>query len=222
VAALFPDRFEDSEVGLIPEHWAVRSVPEVFEINPARELQKGTIAPYLSMQSTPTSGPVPDLLETRRYGSGVRFRNGDSLVAKITPCLENGKTAFVNFLEEHEVGWGSTEFIVLRSKQGIPPVFSYFFARDDGFRGHAIANMTGSSGRQRVPASSLERFRFPLPSPPILEFFGKLADAAMAVIGENVAQSRTLAELRDLLLPKLLSGEIRLAEAEEAVEAMGA
>ena len=68
----------------------------------------------------------------------MRFQNGDTLLARITPCLENGKTAFVDFLQDREIGWGSTEYIVLRSREGYPLEYSYYLARTDTFRAFAV------------------------------------------------------------------------------------
>ena len=111
---LFPDRLVDSELGEIPEGWGVRGLGEVVELAPSEPLKRGTIAPYLAMASLPTSGPNAEGWTLREFSSGPRFRNGDTLLARITPCLENGKTAFVQSLPERTVGWGSTEFIVMR------------------------------------------------------------------------------------------------------------
>src|SRR5207302_340486 len=119
LADLFPDSFEDSELGEIPEGWRLAPLPDTIDVNPPRVLRKGIEAPYLDMANMPTRGHSPDVLVDRAFGSGMRFRNGDTLVARITPCLENGKTAFVDFLEAGEIGWGSTEYIVLRPK---PPL----------------------------------------------------------------------------------------------------
>src|SRR5438477_2423653 len=103
------------------------------------------------MKNMPTRGHCPDEVIQREFSSGTRFNNGDTLLARITPCLENGKTAFVDFLEEGQTGWGSTEFIVLCPKPPIPAFFGYCVARDNDFREFAIQQMTGTSGRQRVP-----------------------------------------------------------------------
>jgi type I restriction enzyme S subunit len=124
IAELFPDAFEESELGEIPKGWRARALPEVLEINPTRTLSKGTLAPYLDMANMPTQGPSPESLVLRQMGSGMKFLKGDTLVARITPCLENGKTAFVDFLADGEVGWGSTEYIVLRPKGAISPIFT--------------------------------------------------------------------------------------------------
>ncbi len=112
LADLFPDRLVDSELGLIPEGWEVKALEQFIELNPRESIKKGTIAPYLNMAALPTSGPNPDDPILREYTSGTLFRNGDTLFARITPCLENGKTAFLQALPKDTVGWGSTEFIV--------------------------------------------------------------------------------------------------------------
>ena len=147
---LFPDRLVDSELGEIPEAWRVVELEQVIEINPPRVLKKGQRAPYLDMASMPTRGHVPDGAVERPYTSGRWFTNGDTLLARVTPCLENGKTAFVDFLAPNEVGWGSTEFIVLRPKPPLPAEFGYCLARDPDFPEFAIQSMAATSGRQRV------------------------------------------------------------------------
>jgi type I restriction enzyme, S subunit len=217
-AALFPDSFEESEIGEVPKGWDVVPIPEIVEVNPGRSLRKGEVAPYLDMANIPTSGHTPDKLIARPFGSGTRFMNGDTLVARITPCLENGKTAFVDCLKSNEVAWGSTEFIVLRPYPPLPPEFAYCMARDDGFREFAIQSMTGSSGRQRVPAESLDHFQMARPSAAIAEAFTARVQPYFRRIRAAADESRTLAALRDTLLPKLLSGEIRVPEAEQAIE----
>jgi len=216
IAALFPDTFEDSELGEIPKGWSVRPLPKIMHINPTRSLPKGTLAPYLDMANMPTQGPSPDTCVMREMGSGMKFRNGDTLVARITPCLENGKTAFVDFLADEEVGWGSTEYIVLRPKGTIPPLFAYLLARTDEFRMFAIQQMTGSSGRQRVPAASLEKYRIVTPDidSPLYLNFGNIVSPMFGRIRASMLQSRTLAALRDTLLPKLISGELRVPDVE--------
>lgn len=219
LAALFPKEFEESELGDIPKGWQVRPLPEICEVNPTRSLSKGTVAPYLDMASMPTQGPSPEAWVMREMGSGMKFINGDTLVARITPCLENGKTAFVDFLDDGQVGWGSTEYIVLRPKGAIPPVFAYLLARTDDFRSFAIQQMTGSSGRQRVPADSLTKYHLVTPSldSELFERFGKLVTPLFQSITANMCQTRTLAALRDALLPKLISGELRVPDAERIV-----
>ena len=217
IADLFPDRFQDSELGEVSQGWSVVPLPELIDVNPTRSLRKGEIAPYLDMANMPTRGHSPDTVMDRPFGSGMRFTNGDTLVARITPCLENGKTAYVDFLDDGQVGWGSTEYIVLHPKRPLPPEFGYCLARSSQFREFAIQSMTGSSGRQRVPAESLSHFRLAAPPAPVGERFGRVVGPLFARASAASRESRTLAALRDTLLPKLISGELRVKDAERLV-----
>jgi len=135
-------------------------------INPRRIINKGDLTPYIPMSNLEENKRKIQKVEEREYeGSGSRFMNGDILFARITPCLENGKTAFVDVLSENEVAHGSTEFIVFRGKEGVTDnLFVYYLARSDRFRRYAIKSMTGTSGRQRVQIGSIENYEFQLPS----------------------------------------------------------
>ena len=221
VDTLFPERLVDSELGEIPEGWEGVPLPEMIEVNPPRPLRKGEVAPYLDMANMPTKGHAPDTVIDRPFGSGMRFTNGDTLVARITPCLENGKTAYVDFLGNDRIGWGSTEYIVMRPKPPLPNEFAYCLARSTGFREFAIQNMTGTSGRQRVPAKALSQFLLSLPPEPIAVRFGKVVQPLFTRASEAVRESRTLAALRNTLLPKLVSGEVRVNTIDEESEAIG-
>lgn len=212
-AALFPNSFQDSELGPIPKGWSAKRLPEAIEVNPRRTLKAGTVAPYLDMKNLPTQGHSAEEVIDREFSSGTKFQNGDTLLARITPCLENGKTGFVDFLEDGQVGWGSTEYIILSPKPPLPPQFGYLLARSDALRTHAIQNMTGTSGRQRVPSECFNTFCLAVPPPDIAKRFDELTAPLMAKIKANSTQSRTLATLRDTLLPKLLSGELSVANA---------
>ena len=207
---LFPDRLVESELGEIPEGWEVKTLDDVVQLNPREPMKQGTLAPYIDMAALPTSGSSPDNPVLRGYKSGTRFRNGDALLARITPCLENGKTAFVQSLATGAVGWGSTEFIVLRAVTPVPPEYTYLLARDDGFREHAIQSMTGTSGRQRVQVDALAPY--PLPGPPaeVWNKFSTLVSPLFAQIEVNRRKSLALAAQRDALLPGLVSGEFRV------------
>ncbi len=89
-------------------------------------------------------------VHTKETNSGARFQNGDTLLARITPCLENGKTGYVGFLpSDSDVAHGSTEFIVLRGGS-VCSEFVYLLARSNVFRDDAIKSMSGATGRQRV------------------------------------------------------------------------
>jgi len=221
LAGLFPDSFEDSELGEIPKGWGVATLPRLIEVNPTRLLRKGESAPYLDMANMPTRGHSPDEVIDRPFGSGMRFINGDTLVARITPCFENGKTAYVDFLEGGQVGWGSTEYIVLRPKHPLPDEFAYCLGRSEEFRDFAIQHMTGSSGRQRVPAESLTHYLLASAPAQISESFGMVVRPLFARASAGANESRTLAALRDTLLPKLISGELRVKDAERFLDDRG-
>lgn len=211
-ASLFPEKLVESELGLIPEGWEVGDLSDLMDFNPKRTLKKGTIAPYLDMKNMPTSGHLALDIYDREMGSGTKFKNGDSLLARITPCLENGKTAYVDFLEDGQVGWGSTEYIVMRSKSDSYKYFSYYMARFEPFRKFAIQGMTGTSGRQRAQAQTVQTMPFAIPPISILEKFDEFVAPNMQMIKSHGSENRTLAALRDILLPKLLSGEVNLEE----------
>ncbi|MCS6885515.1 MAG: restriction endonuclease subunit S [Acidobacteriota bacterium] len=218
---LFPDRLVSSELGEIPEGWRVVALPELIEINPPRTLRKSDFAPYLDIANMPTQGHAPEAVIERPFGSGMRLINGDTLLARITPCLENGKTAYVDFLQEGQVGWGSTEYIILRPKPPLPPEFAYCLARDTEFREFAIQSMTGTSGRQRVQPDSLSHFKLPCAPQPVAKAFGRAIDGLFARSSAAIRESRTLAALRNALLPKLIRGEIRVKDAERFLKERG-
>ena len=220
LADLFPNRLVDSELGEIPEGWTVTPLKELIEVNPTRSLPRGQFAPYLPMRDMPTRGHAPDSVSVRRFGSGMRFANGDTLIARITPCLENGKTAYVDFLRDDEVGWGSTEYIVLKPRLPLPDQFAYCLARSVGFREFAIQSMSGTSGRQRVPVAALNEFLMVTPPVRLASQFGEAAELLFERANRVGRESCALAALRDTLLPKLISGEIRVGDAERALESV--
>lgn len=213
IASVFTSELVEVEGRECPLGWKIVSLDTVIEVNPQRSLLRGVVAPYLDMANMPTRGHSPDVVVDRPFGSGMRFKSGDTLMARITPCLENGKTAFVDFLKDDQIGWGSTEYIVFRPKSPLPDEFAYCLARDEQFREFAIQSMTGTSGRQRVPAEALASYRIAVPPEPIARFFGRLVRPWFRRAAASVNESRTLAALRDTLLPKLISGEIRVRSA---------
>ena len=210
--SLFPDRLGDDG---LPVGWRTGVLSDIIDVSPAESLKRGVLAPYLDMAALPTSGPNAQPAVQREYASGTRFRNGDTLLARITPCLENGKTAFVQALPENTVGWGSTEFIVLRAIWPVPECVPYLIARDDDFRRHAIQSMTGTSGRQRASADAVTGYPIALPPDDRLwRCLSPALDATFERIARNAQVSQALANTRDGLLPKLMSGELRVREAE--------
>ena len=145
-------------------NWPLVQASEFVEFNPKISLKKEEIAPKISMEDlTPFTKNIGSY-SYAPYRGGSKFINGDILFARITPCLENGKTAYVDCLNEGEVGFGSTEFIVLRAiKQVSDPNFVYYLSISPQFRSLAIKSMVGSSGRQRVQLNALANYSFRLP-----------------------------------------------------------
>lgn len=187
------------------------TIADLIEFNPSRKLSKNQISTYLDMAGLSTSNFNPTGWYEREFSSGTKFINNDTLLARITPCLENGKTGYVSFLSENEVGWGSTEFIVMRSKLGIHPFFSYVLARYQDFRDYAEGCMEGSSGRQRVNIDHLKQYQIRMPSDEIIKRFNEVISAVTPKLELNSKKIQTLEKLRDNLLPKLMSGEVRVA-----------
>ena len=197
----------ESELGPIPDGWTVVNAEEAIDFNPKLRLPKEGEKTYLSMASLVENSMVINNPEKRDGNSGTKFQNGDTLFARITPSLENGKTGYVQHLADDEIAFGSTEFIVLRSLT-LSPEFVYCFARRDDFRGTAINSMVGASGRQRVQEASVRSFKLPHPPDVLIETFSARVAQMFELVKTLVTQNDRLAATRDLLLPRLVSGEI--------------
>ena len=136
--------------------WHNIKAEDFIDFNPREHLPQGTTAKKVSMEKLQPFSRSIASYDIASFSGGTKFRNGDTIMARITPCLENGKTAQVNCLEDNEVGFGSTEFIVMRAKPSISDSdFIYYLATSPFFRNIAIQSMVGSSGRQRVQQSVL-------------------------------------------------------------------
>jgi type I restriction enzyme, S subunit len=190
--------------------WQKGKLGDIAEINPLRSVKKGSSTTYIDMSNMPTNGPFPKEWVQKEFTGGIKFKNGDTIIARITPCLENGKTAYVNFLNHEEIAWGSTEYIILAPKPGYYSEWYYFLARNDDFRDFAIQNMTGTSGRQRVSGDSVAQYEIAIPPINVFERFKTFAEQVMEHIKKNSYQILTLTHLRETLLPKLMSGEVRV------------
>lgn len=184
------------------------TVSDYAFLNPKRTLAKNQVARSIDMSQLSTSGAFPSGWEMKPFNGGMRFTNEDTLLARITPCLENGKTAFIDFLDDGEVAFGSTEYIVLAPKNDTPPEMLYCLARYPAFVDYAVKNMNGSSGRQRVSAETVGQYRLPLFDKHSLVLFKEVVSPMFLKMRYNSLENMRLAELRDALLPKLMSGEI--------------
>jgi type I restriction enzyme S subunit len=220
IQQLFPSEFEESELGWIPKGWQAKSVDEAININPRVSLPKGTLAKFADMKALPTSGYSINDVILKPYSGGAKFQQGDVLLARITPCLQNGKTGVVDFLDDdNEIGFGSTEFIVMRRKGDVGSSFIGCLARDDNFRKHCMQSMVGSSGRQRIQNACFSAYFLALPvTGAVLNTFQAMTAPLFSKMTFNKEQTESLTNLRDLLLPRLISGELQLFDTEDQVE----
>jgi type I restriction enzyme S subunit len=214
--ALYREWFErlrfpeyDADDG-VPADWRRRPASEVFTVNP-RIKSSQTAFPKVTMGDVDERFAIVFPSEETTRVTGSRFQRDDMLFARITPCLENGKTGLVKFLEPDVVGVGSTEFIVLRGN-AVGPAFTYCAARSDALRQHAIKSMSGATGRQRVATNAFDSLELIEPPPAIGDYFemhaAPLLDEGFAL----ACQSRALARARDLLLPRLVTGRLDISD----------
>lgn len=199
-----------------PEGWREIRFPEAVEINPRMKFDKHKEYTYVDMGGLSESSMIITSQMKRKPKGGAKFINGDILFSRITPCLQNGKMGFVHILEDGELGFGSTEFIVFRSKS-LTPEFVYFLSRDESFRQNAINSMVGASGRQRVDNRCFDSFIFLHPPQSILEQFSSVVMPMFKQIFKLNDQNQTLRRTRDLLLPRLISGQLSVQAAEAAL-----
>lgn len=203
----------DSPLGQIPEGWEVKTAAEAIMINPRTKLAKNGEKPFVGMSGLSESSMVINDIIEKSGNSGAKFINGDTLFARITPCLQNGKTGYVQFLnEEQPVGFGSTEFIVLRKSEELSSEYIYLLSRSNNFREHAIKSMTGATGRQRVHPDSFASYYLAVPPKDLMTEFTKLAKPMFKSIYNLSLRNENLKQQRDMLLPKLISGQIELKE----------
>mgnify|MGYP000032348747 CR=1 FL=1 len=173
------------------------SITDIVEFNPKRTVKKGTVAPFIEMAALPTSQrDVNYILQKELASGGAKFTNGDTLFARITPCLENGKTALVSGLKENINGFGSTEFIVMSPKYPeYDSKFIYYLARHPEFRDYAKAHMEGTSGRQRVSWQSLSEFKYSFPEKDERKKIGDLLSKLDDKISNNTTMNATLEKI---------------------------
>ena len=181
------------------------TLADIALVNPSRPLSKGVEARCFDMSTLPTSGCIPTGDTTKPYNGGVRFINGDTLIARITPCLENGKAAYINILNEGEVAFGSTEYIVFASKDDIPSCFYYFLIRNSKFVTFALRFMNGSSGRQRVSGEELASFPLMTPSEEKLVAFNKVGKLVLEQTKEAAEEIQFLKQLQETITATLSS-----------------
>jgi type I restriction enzyme S subunit len=182
-----------------PESWAFARLTDVCELNPRLDLrdkpEDGTTVTFVPMSAIDEDSGIISKPEIRTYGDVAKgytnFVENDVLFAKVTPCMENGKAAVARSLE-NGLGFGSTEFHVLRPTVAVLPDYVFSFIRQHAFRERAAAAFVGSGGLQRVPPDFLSRVRIPVPALPEQQrIIGVLRQTATAVkakksIGDQV------------------------------------
>ena len=180
-------------------HFKKQQIQNIADFNPREQLAKGVLAKSVPMAMLKEFQRQITGYEIKAFNGGAKFRNGDTLLAKITPCLENGKTAFVDILDDGEVAFGSTEFIVLRAKNETNPEFLYYFAISSDFRKRAIECMEGTSGRQRVNENTLKTLELPIPGPQTQQSIAAVLSALDKKIALNKQINARLEEMAKTL-----------------------
>jgi type I restriction enzyme S subunit len=209
----------DTPDGPLPEGWKAGTAADLIDFDPTTRIGRDGRKPFISMNSLSTNTSLIGELEWREGNSGAKFANGDTLFARITPCLENGKTGLVRGLPGDGLGFGSTEFIVMRGKTA-GAAFCYELARLTAFREHARRSMSGASGRQRARTDSLRAYQLGIPPAVLLEKFEAAAWPLLELSGSLGVANERLASARDLLLARLISGDLSVTAAERELEAV--
>jgi type I restriction enzyme S subunit len=190
-----------------PIDWPLIPVSDAIEINPTERVDKGEEKPFVGMDVLSTDSMYFETGEWRTGNPGSKFRNGDTLFPRITPCLENGKRGFVMSLDEGQVAIGSTEFIVMRGKL-VSPEYTYLLCSFPPFRTHAEQSMVGASGRQRVTENCFSFFLIRVPPADIMDRFTKLIRPMFNEIGVLNRHNFVLERTKNQLLPRLISGKL--------------
>jgi len=192
----------------IPDGWKSGNCSDLFNFNPTLSIKRGMLSSHIDMNALPTSGFMTKKVKKKPFSGGMKFQNGDVVIARITPCLENGKTGLISLLDENEIGFGSTEFIILRGQNFDLRCFGACLARSEKFRRYAISKMTGTSGRKRVNYTALESYEMPIPDEVLLKKFEGIIDPFFKKMTENTKENQELTKLRDWLLPMLMNGQV--------------
>ena len=174
--------------------WKIMKLSDIALFNPRESIKKGQLAKKIAMDKLqPFNRDVPEF-SIEEFKGGTKFRNGDTLMARITPCLENRKIAKVNILDEDEIGFGSTEYIVFRAIENLSdPDYLYYLVCSPIVRDVAIKSMVGSSGRQRVQTDVVENIEIAVPTLIEQRKIGKLLSSIDDKIAINSRINNNLA-----------------------------
>lgn len=199
----------------IPKSWTETKIGAVADINPAlpRRPMSSENVSFLGMADVGV-GEILDrkMRAAKHVASGfTQFAEADVLVAKITPCFENGKGCLCNDLE-NGIGYGSTEFIVIRAKPEADPAFLFFHTVTEKFRSVGTASMVGSAGQKRVQASFVRSYSIPLPPLPEQKEIARILLLWDAAIRDTTQLIAAKTRLKRALMQQLLTGKLRFRE----------
>jgi len=198
--AIYKNWFVDFEKNITKSE---KKLEEYIEFNPKHTIKKNILISYIEMADLQENSLNIKQVNKRLFTAGSKFENGDTLFARITPCLENGKTAFVNCLNEKEIGYGSTEFIVMRAKINISNYWVYCLAKDENFRTYAISSMIGSSGRQRVHSNYLNDYTVSIIDFHKMDCFHNIVKPIFQIVKNKFTENRSLIHMKKILLSKM-------------------
>lgn len=186
--------------------WVMKKLKDIANFNPRESLEKGVVAKKVAMNKLqPFCRDIPGY-ELEPFSGGTKFRNGDTIMARITPCLENGKTAKVAVLDDGEVGFGSTEYIVFRAKDGVDEDFIYYLVCSPLVREPAIKSMVGSSGRQRVQADVVQNLEIMVPDYEEQKRISSILRSLDDKIAANTEVNKNLEQQLHILFIKIFNG----------------
>ena len=182
-----------------PDNWDKLAFGDFADISPKVNLKKGQEYSFIPMEDLDAGYKFAKAGHKKIYdGGGAKFCNGDTLFARITPCLENGKIAQATGLEENK-GFGSTEFIVFRGiKEKSDSNFVYYLSKTDWFKQNAVNSMVGASGRQRADAKFISNTILTLPPLPIQQKITAILSAYDDLIENNLKQIKLLEEMAQI------------------------
>ena len=206
----------DEKFGKVPKGWEVKPIKsnQVCKINPTYEYQSGNTFPFVPMEAMNEQFKGIEYFNIRvvENSSGLtRFKNGDILFAKITPCTENGKATNVESLES-DMGFASTEFIVFSPSENIDGLFLFYRMINDDIRNLMVSLMEGTTGRQRVPSNIFKRrvlISYPENKDEQIEIIQSLIKIDSS-IKEKELKIQKLERLKKALMQNLLTGKKRL------------
>lgn len=164
---------------------------DYIEVNPSVSLEKGNVYPFVDMANLSTNGRNPVNIEKKCFYSGMKFQKGDTVIAGIEPCLQNGKKFFCKDIDS---GFGSTEYLVFRPKQNMDPYFLYYFMQKQFIRQSMINSMSGGTGRQRVNKNIFNNLKIDVPTIDEQRIIGTILSSYDSLIENSQRQIKLLEE----------------------------